>query len=120
MRLSKFNIVSIVTDTLMGKIDCMPILSIKVPFKKINGATHKNGAIVRVNKALSETSVFQFCVTTDTFMFAVGETTYCGEVETIRQREGSGGEQRCGGNSCGKTAQIREVHIVIRLIFGSW
>ena len=43
-------------------------------------------------------------VTTDTFVFSVGETTYCREVEAIQQCEGSGGEQRCSSDGCGKTA----------------
>ena len=32
-------------DTLMGKIGCTSILSVKVSVKKIKGAAHKNGDI---------------------------------------------------------------------------
>ena len=32
-------------DTLMGKMGCTPILSIKVSTKKIKGAVHKNGDV---------------------------------------------------------------------------
>ena len=35
----------VVMDTLMGKIGCTPILSVKVSVKKIKGAAHKNGDI---------------------------------------------------------------------------
>ena len=33
------------TDTVMGKMGCAPILFIKVSVKKIKGAAHKNGDI---------------------------------------------------------------------------
>ena len=42
---SKFNIVSIVKDTLIGTMDCTPILSTKVYIKKIKGTAHKNGDV---------------------------------------------------------------------------
>ena len=45
VRQSHCQCLTMVTDTLTGKMSCTPILFVQVSIKKTNGAVHKNGGV---------------------------------------------------------------------------
>ena len=74
---SKFNIVSMVTDTLTGIMGYTPILSVKVSIKKIKGAAHKNSEIELI------TEVFSCSTATTTRSTNIALVSECLHIVTI-------------------------------------